>query len=105
MKTKPDHAASNGNVFADLKVARSDEFLVKAELAHRIVAVLRERKLTQSAAAKILNLDQPKVSALVRGQLSGFSVERLLRLLVLLGHDVEINIRARSRNRARLLVA
>jgi predicted XRE-type DNA-binding protein len=107
MKTKPDHIVSRGNVFADLNVKRPDEVLAKAELAHRIVAVLTKRKLTQSDAAKILKLDQPKVSALVRGRLSGFSIERLLRLLVLLGHDVEINIRSRSRsrNRARLLVA
>jgi predicted XRE-type DNA-binding protein len=107
MRSKSDYIASSGNVFADLNISRPDEALVKAELAHRIVAVLTERKLTQSEAAKILGVDQPKVSALVRGRLSGFSIERLLRLLVLLGHDVEINIRPRprSRNRARLLVA
>ena len=55
----------------------------------------------------ILGIDQPKVSTLMRGRLSGFSIERLLRFLLLLGRDVEINVktRPRSRSQSRLLVA
>jgi len=48
------------------------------------------------AAAEILDVDQPKVSALIRGRLAGFSLDRLVRFLVLLGSDVEIVVKPRS---------
>ena len=65
------------------------------------------RRLTQSQAAGVLDIDQPKVSALKQGKLSGFSIERLLRFLLLLGRDIEITVKPkpRSRSAARLLVA
>jgi predicted XRE-type DNA-binding protein len=107
MGTKRDYAVSSGNVFADLGLPRPEEALAKAELAHKISGIIRARRLTQGRAAEILGVDQPKISALVRGRLSGFSIERLLRFLMLLGHDVEITVksRPRSRSQARLLVA
>ena len=104
---KRDYVESTGNVFADLDLPEPNEALAKAELAQKIVAIVQGRRLTQTAAAAILGVDQPKVSALMRGQLSGFSIERLLRFLLLLGRDVEINVkpRPRSRSHSRLLVA
>jgi predicted XRE-type DNA-binding protein len=107
MGAKHDYAVSSGNVFADLGLPRPEEALAKAELAHKISGIIRARRLTQARAAEILGVDQPKISALVRGRLSGFSIERLLRFLMLLGHDVEITVksRPRSRSQARLLVA
>jgi predicted XRE-type DNA-binding protein len=107
MSKRRDYVEGSGNVFADLGLPRPEEALAKAELAHKIVTIIRSRRLTQAQAAEILGVDQPKISALSRGRLSGFSVERLLRFLMLLGHDVEITVksRPRSRNQARLLVA
>jgi predicted XRE-type DNA-binding protein len=107
VKGKRDHIVSSGNVFADLGLPRAEEALAKAELAQRISAIIRELGLTQIQAAEILGVDQPKISALCRGRLSGFSIERLLRFLMLLGHDVQITIKSRPRSRAhsRLLVA
>jgi predicted XRE-type DNA-binding protein len=90
--------ASSGNVFADLAVPDADEALAKAELARRICALLSERKLTQARAAAVLGVDQPKVSALIRGKLDGFSTERLFRFLNALGQDVEIVVRPREEN-------
>ena len=83
---------SSGNVFADLALPNPDELLIKAELAHQISELISVHQLTQTEAAKILGVDQPKVSALIRGRLSGFSTERLLRFLNALGSDVEIRI-------------
>ncbi|HWF67889.1 MAG TPA: helix-turn-helix transcriptional regulator [Acidobacteriaceae bacterium] len=104
---KRDYVESSGNIFADLQLPQPDESLAKAELAQRIVAIVQQQRLTQAQAAVILGIDQPKVSALMRGRLSGFSIERLLRFLLLLGRDVEISIKARprSRSQSRLLVA
>jgi predicted XRE-type DNA-binding protein len=75
---------SSGNVFADLNLPQADDLLAKAELAAKIIAEIQRRRLTQSHAAAILGIDQPKVSALKQGKLSGFSIERLMRLLLLL---------------------
>jgi len=107
MRTKPDYIVSSGNVFRDLGFPDAEEMLAKAELAAKISAIIAERRLTQARAARLLGLDQPKISALKRGRLAGFSLERLLRFLVLLGRDVEIAVRERrgSRRNARLLVA
>jgi predicted XRE-type DNA-binding protein len=84
---------SSGNVFADLGLRNPQEALAKAQLARRICALVEGRRLTQAQAAAVLGLDQPKVSALMRGKLRGFSVERLFRCLKALGQEIEIVIR------------
>ena len=98
---------SSGNVFADLGLPQAADLLAKAELAAKIIAEIERRRLTQSQAAAILGIDQPKISALKQGKLSGFSIERLMRLLLLLGRDIEITVKgkAKSRSTARLRVA
>ena len=83
----------SGNVFADLGFSNPDLALAKAELVQRIRDLIAERKLTQVKAAKLLQLDQPKVSALVRGRVEGYSIDRLFRFLNALGQRVEIRVR------------
>ena len=102
-----DHGRSSGNVFADLGLPKPDDLLAKAELTAKIIEEIQQRRLTQSQAASILGIDQPKVSALKQGHLSSFSIERLMRFLVLLGRDVEITVKQRRKPRvgARLRVA
>jgi predicted XRE-type DNA-binding protein len=107
MKKKRDYELSSGNVFAGIGLPNPEEALVKAELALRISTVIRKRRLTQAQAAQVLCVDQPKISALVRGRLASFSIERMVRFIVLLGHDVEISVKAwpRSQTHPRLRVA
>lgn len=107
MSNKKDYVVGAGNVFADLGYPRPEEAAAKAELAHKITKIIERRRLTQAEAAEMLDVDQPKISALRRGKLSGFSLDRLVRFLVLLGSDVQIVVKdqRRSRRRARLLVA
>ena len=102
-----DHVRSSGNVFADLGLPKPDDLLAKADLTAKIIEEIQVRRLTQSQAASILGIDQPKVSALKQGHLSSFSIERLMRFLVLLGRDVEITVKQRRKPRvaARLRVA
>ncbi|MBS1831111.1 MAG: XRE family transcriptional regulator [Acidobacteria bacterium] len=89
----------SGNVFADLGLPDAEEHAVKAGLALKIQTVLTRRRLTQAAAAELMGIDQPKVSAILSGQFRGYSVERLMRFLVALGHDVEIVVKP-SKSRA-----
>lgn len=96
---------SSGNVFADLGRPDAEAHVLKAELVVRIDEIIRRRGLKQVEAAKLLGLSQPDVSRLLRGSFREYSVERLLRLLMALGRDVEIVIRKpRSRRPGRLLV-
>jgi predicted XRE-type DNA-binding protein len=99
VKKKAEYTASSGNVFKDLGLPSPDEALAKAELTAKIAEIISGKGLTQAAAAKLLGVDQPKVSALLRGRLSGFSTERLLRFLTALGRDVQIVIRAETKAR------
>lgn len=101
MKGEPGFKASSGNVFQDLDVSQPEEALAKAELTARIAELITKKKLTQAAAAKLLGIDQPKVSALLRGRVAGFSTERLMRFLTALGSDVQIVVRAKARARGR----
>jgi predicted XRE-type DNA-binding protein len=91
-----DVERGSGNVFADLGLPNPEERLAKADLAIRIAGVIRARRLTQASAARILKIDQPKISRLL---LSGFSSERLMQFLTLLGRDAEIVIKTAPRSR------
>src|SRR5439155_27277149 len=82
----------SGNVFADLNLPNPELALAKAELVQRIRHLIDERKLTQVKAAKLLGLDQPKVSALVRGRVEGYSIDRLFRFLNALGQRVDTTV-------------
>lgn len=87
----------SGNVFADLGLPDAEELLLKAKLVSNISQLIEDKGLTQAQAAERTGLDQPKISRLLRGQLSGFSTDRLLAILNRLGHSVEIRISARER--------
>ncbi|MBW4490011.1 MAG: helix-turn-helix domain-containing protein [Trichocoleus desertorum ATA4-8-CV12] len=90
--------ASSGNVFADLGLENSDELLVKAELARKISSIITKQEMTQAEAAELLKIDQPKVSALMNGKLSGFSTVRLFRFLNALGQDVEVVVKTKPKS-------
>ncbi len=85
---------SSGNIFKDLGF--SDEVaeakLLKAQLGAEIFRILKERKLTQIEAAKLLGVKQPEISRLKAAKLSYYSVERLMRFLNKLNRDIEIRI-------------
>ncbi|QJW95788.1 helix-turn-helix domain-containing protein [Frigoriglobus tundricola] len=90
--------AGGGNVFAELGIAQPDLALVKARLVQQIRDLIAEQGLNQMQAAKLLGLDQPKVSALVRGRTSGYTTDRLFKFLNLLGRHVDITIRPVTNN-------
>jgi predicted XRE-type DNA-binding protein len=87
---------SSGNIFEDMGFDNPTDELLKANLTAHISALLQEKKIRQKDAARILNVDQPKVSALKNGRYAGFSVERLLDLLLSLEQDIDIIIKPRD---------
>lgn len=92
MKKKIEYTKSSGNIFADLGFPDAQDMLAKVDLAIQINEIIKKRKLTQTQAAKLLDIDQPKISALNKGKLAGFSLERLFRFLNILGQDITIKV-------------
>ena len=90
----------SGKVFADLGYPDAEERQTKLRLAHALNQIIEKRHLTQAAAAELLGVNQPKVSALLNYRLAGFSVERLMTFLTALDRDVEIVIRKKPRSRS-----
>ena len=89
---KIEYTESSGNVFADLGIPNPEDALAKSKIVMKIDALIKKKKLTQAQTAKLLKISQPKVSLLLRGYLTDFSLERLLRFLNDLGQDVVISI-------------
>ena len=87
------HIDGSVNVFADIGVRDPEDSRVRANLAYKIAELIKKRGLRQVDVAKILDADQAKVSKLVRGQISGFTIDRLFRYLEALGCDVKIQLK------------
>jgi len=82
----------SGNVYADFGDPDAEEKLAKVRFAMAINQVIARRRLTQTGAAAILCIDQPKVSLIACGPLRRFSIERRMTFHNRLGHEVEISI-------------
>jgi len=89
----------------NVKVAKGGHGPLKGRLAAQIVQTIKVRRLTQAEAARVLGVDQPKVSALLRGQLHGFSAQRLLTYAELLGTNVEISVRRSKSGKSRVRIS
>jgi predicted XRE-type DNA-binding protein len=83
---------SSGNVFADLGMANAEEHMLKAGLVSKLAEVIRALDLTQTAAAKVTGISQPDLSRVLRGRFRDMSADRLIRALIRLGTDVEIDV-------------
>ena len=90
---------NSGNVFADLGLRNAEEKQTKVRLAVEINRIIAAGRMSQELAAKLLEINQPKVSALTHYKLEGFSVERLMNFLTALGADVEISVRKKPGSR------
>lgn len=81
---------SSGNVFADLGLPDADQRLLKANIVAELQRLIAERGLTQVAAATVLGIHQPDLSLLLRGDFDDYSAERLIKMLTVFEHDIEI---------------
>lgn len=83
---------SSGNVFADLGMANAEEHMLKAGLVSKLSEVIRALDLTQTAAAKLTGISQPDLSRALRGRFRDMSADRLIRALIRLGTEVDIDV-------------
>lgn len=97
--TKITHEKSSGNVFADIGFApgAAAELTVKSTLISMISDTIKERELTQQAAAEICGTDQPTLSKVMRGRMENVTIDKLTAWLTALGRTVEIHVRPYDR--------
>ncbi|MFI5095837.1 MAG: helix-turn-helix domain-containing protein [Candidatus Acidiferrales bacterium] len=94
----------SGNVFADLGLPNPEQELLKAQLTLQIDSILKDSGMTQVQIAKILGVQQPQVSLLMRNRAGNFSVGRLMEFLTALRQDVEITVRLTRKEHGALSV-
>lgn len=90
---------SSGSVYADLGYKNHQEMETKSNLVMEISKVIKKKKLTQTEAAEIFGISQPKLSELLNGRFRGYSIERLIHFLNEIGQDVDIIVKSKPRNR------
>jgi predicted XRE-type DNA-binding protein len=81
------------NIFADLGLPNPEEHLAKSGMVMEIAKAIKARGLTQREAAKLVKMDQPTLSKMLRGQFSSISMDRLFDILNRLGRHVEIHVK------------
>jgi predicted XRE-type DNA-binding protein len=92
-KKLPAHEKGFSNIFADLGLPNAEEHQLKAALVVQVKRLIAEQELTQTAAAKLIEMKQPDLSKLLRGDLKLVSVEKLMRMLAAFAQDVEITLK------------
>ena len=88
------------NVLVNLGFEDAEELTAKATLAVKFNELLEKRGLSQTEAAEITGMTQPKVSQVRRYKLQNISLERLMQALVSLDQRVEIVVRPAGRAHA-----
>lgn len=97
--TRKDHPQGTDNVLADLGFEDAEELSAKAALAVKLNDLIDRRGLSQTEAARITGMTQPKISQVKRYKLQNISLERLMQALVSLDQEVEIVVRPAPRAR------
>jgi predicted XRE-type DNA-binding protein len=96
-KKLPAHTRGSGNIFADLGLPNAEEHQLKAALVVQLKRLMAEREITQTEAAKMVEMKQPDLSKVLRGHFKLVSVEKLMRMLTAFDQDVEITIKPRRK--------
>ena len=105
MEEKEPVAYSDKSAFHALDLADADDLELRAGLMQRIGEIVAARSLTQAQAGELMAMDQPRVSALLRGKIGKFSTDRLLKALSDLGQDVELRITPAREAKGKLKLA
>ena len=92
MLDEPEITQPGGNVFEDLGLEDAANKKLKLRLAVAVNQDIKERGLTQIAAADLLGTEQPRISALANYKLAGFSLDKLFEFVTLLGRDLDLGI-------------
>ena len=86
------------NVFVDcgFPPAEAENLRIRAKMMMALTRYIEERKITQSRAAKVMGVSQPRISDLVRGKIGLFTIDTLVNMVTAAGLKVEVDISAGS---------
>ena len=89
------------DVFADcgFPPAEAENLRIRAKMMMALTGYIRERKITQSRAARIMGVSQPRISDLVRGKIGLFTIDTLVNMVTAAGLKVDVDITAGGRKR------
>lgn len=93
---KPTHVSTPDTLWEDLGFTPEEAAVerLKTKLHIEITKVVKKRGLSQKEVAKILDVQQPHASKLLKGDLTRTSVDRLTRYLHLLGKSVTLTVKS-----------
>jgi len=95
---RPKVERGSGNIFADLGLPDAEDMLLKSSIVIELRRLIQQRKLTQTAAAKLVGVSQADLSKILRGHFRGYSEAKLMRMLTAFGQDIEITTRPHRRS-------
>ena len=73
---------------------RQENLKLRSTLMMEIAERIKAQGLTQAQAAKVLHINQPRVSALLKGKINDFRLDSLVDMAHRLGMHVSINVAA-----------
>jgi predicted XRE-type DNA-binding protein len=84
------------NVFVDcgFPPAEAENLRIRAKMMMALTGFIKERRLTQSRAANIMGVSQPRISDLIRGKIGFFTIDTLVNMVTAAGLKVDVDIRA-----------
>lgn len=90
---------STGNVFRDVgfHAEQAESLRLRAALMVEIKRLMQARRLTQTAAARLFGVTQPRMSDLVRGKIELFSLDTLVDMLARVGMRVQLRVGRKRR--------
>ena len=100
-KMKAEHITDEqDNIFEDIgfEAAEAVNLKMRAHLLLAARAYIRKHKLTQTAAAKAMGVDQPQISRLLKAEINHFSVDKLLVMLARVGINVKLTIPSETKS-------
>jgi predicted XRE-type DNA-binding protein len=94
----------NENVFVDcgFPLAEAENLRIRAKMMMALTGYIQERKITQSRAARVMGVSQPRISDLVRGKIGRFTIDTLVNMVTAAGLKVNVDItagRLRAKNK------
>lgn len=72
--------------------AEAENMKIRSSLAAQIISHIRKRKLTQAEAARLCQITQPRMSDLIQGKISKFSLDALVNIAASAGLHISVDV-------------
>jgi predicted XRE-type DNA-binding protein len=89
------------NVFVDcgFPPAEAENLRIRAKMMAALTRYIEQKKITQTRAAKVMGVSQPRISDLMRGKIGLFTIDTLVNMVTAAGLKVDVDITVRAKNK------